>query len=350
MTQLNRFLLQAAAACLALALSLPAQAAVVLLYHHVSERTPAATSVTPAQFAEHLQKLADEGFQVVRLDELVERVRAGEPAQSRLAAITFDDAYRSILENALPLLKQQGWPATVFVATEAVGQGGNIMSADDLRALEREGWLLTNHGHQHLHMVRRQPDESERAWLARLREDITQAEELLAQWLEKAPPKFFAYPYGEHDAKVRELLRELGYIGFAQRSGAVGAQVDWQNVPRIPVNRHYAGWDSLGDKVRALPMPVQQVSPASGITTDKRPALTLVLPADWAQRNVNCFAGGAAGIVREVHSDGVQLRVTPGRDLTPGRTLVNCTASAGQGRFYWYSWLWMHRGESWYSE
>lgn len=347
---MNKYLLRAAVAILMLTSALPVQAAVILLYHHVSSQTPAATSVTPAQFAEHLQRLGDEGFQVVRLDELVERVRAGEPADSRLAAITFDDAYRSIIENALPLLKERGWTATVFVATEAVGQGGHIMSVAELRTLEAEGWLLTNHGHQHLHMVRRQPGESERVWLARLREDITRAEQRLTQWLQSTPPKFFAYPYGEHDSLVRELVRELGYIGFAQRSGAVGAQTDWQNVPRIPVNRHYAGWDSLGDKVRALPMPVQQVSPASGITTDTRPELTLVLPPDWAQRQVNCFAGGVAEVARQVRSDAVQLRVTPGRDLAPGRTLVNCTASAGQGRFYWYSWLWMHRGEAWYSE
>lgn len=348
--QLNRFLLQAAGALLVCALSLPAQAAVILLYHHVSPHTPAATSVTPEQFAGHLQKLADEDFEVVRLDELVRRVQAGEPAETKLAAITFDDAYQSIRDNALPLLKQRGWVATVFVATEVIGQGGNIMSVEHLRQLESEGWLLTNHTHRHGHMVRRQQGESERAWLARLRDDIQQAEQRLNEWLESSPPKFLAYPYGEHDDKVRELLRELGYIGFAQRSGAVGEQTDWQNVPRIPVNRHYAGWDSLGDKVRALPMPVQQVSPASGITAEKRPVLALRLPASWAQRSVSCFAGGAAEVVREVRDDGVQLRVTPGRDLAPGRTLVNCTASAGRGRFYWYSWLWMHRNESWYSE
>ncbi len=328
-------------------LALPAQAAVILLYHHVAEDTPASTSVTPAMFEAHLRHLRDEGFEVVRLDELVRRVRAGEPAGTKLAAITFDDAYRSIHDNAVPLLERHGWPASVFVSTGAVGEGGNMMNVAQLQALHEAGHLLLNHSHRHAHLVRRQDDES---WAARVREDIEQAQTLLGEWLGEPPPRYFAYPYGEQDEAVRALLRDMDYLGFAQRSGALDADTDWQNIPRIPVNRHYADWDSLGDKVRALPMPVREVSPGSGVTTQKRPALTMVLPANWASRSVNCFAGGAAIVERTAVENGVRLRVTPGRDLSPGRTLVNCTASAGQGRFYWYSWLWMYRDGEWYRE
>ncbi|WP_159560037.1 polysaccharide deacetylase family protein [Alcanivorax sp. S71-1-4] len=332
------------------ALASPARAAVILLYHHVAEDTPASTSVTPAMFETHLRHLREEGFEVVRLDELVRRVRAGEPAETKLAAITFDDAYRSIHDNAMPLLARHGWPASVFVSTGAVGEGGNMMNVAQLQALQEAGHLLLNHSHRHAHLVRRQDGESARAWAQRVRADIEQAQALLSDWLGEPPPRYVAYPYGEQDEAVRALLRDLDYLGFAQRSGAVDADTDWQNIPRIPVNRHYADWDSLGDKVRALPMPVRDVSPAGGVTTEKRPVLTMRLPASWADRNVNCFAGGAAVVERATVQDGVQLRVTPGRDLTPGRTLVNCTASAGQGRFYWYSWLWMHHDGEWYRE
>lgn len=324
-------------------------AAVILLYHHVSESTPAATSVTPAQFAEHLERLDKEGFEVVRLDELVARVRDGADPREKLASITFDDAYESIIDTGIPMLEERGWSATVFVATEPVqAERRAMMSIEQVRDLHKRGHLVVNHTHTHLHMVRRQDGESRRAWLKRLRADVDRSQQLLEDWIGESLPKYFAYPYGEHDPDVRGLLDEMGYLGFAQRSGAVDQHVNWLDVPRIPVNRQFAGWNGLGDKVRALPMPAREIRPASGITDDKRPAFSMTLPEDWARRGLNCFARGQAA---KTERDGDRVSVTPAVDLAPGRSLINCTASAGEGRFYWYSHLWMRRDNgSWYPE
>ena len=62
---------------LALLCSQSASAAVILMYHHVDGDTPPATSVTLEQFTDNLDHLAAEGFEVVRLDELIDRVRSG---------------------------------------------------------------------------------------------------------------------------------------------------------------------------------------------------------------------------------------------------------------------------------
>ncbi len=353
--RLASLLVLALALTLSLALTLPrpAQAAVILLYHHVSEQTPAATSVTPDQFREHLDRLDKEGFEVVRLDELVERVRDGADPREKLASITFDDAYVSIIDNAIPMLEARGWSATVFVATAPVLERRRpMMSVAQVKELHERGHLVVNHSHTHLHMVRRQDRESARAWRARLRGDIERAQALLEEWTGASLPKFFAYPYGEHDPAVRALLADMGYKGFAQRSGALDGNVDWLDVPRIPVNRQFADWNGLGDKVRALPMPARGITPESGITDEARPAFTLTLPAGWHRRGLNCFARGAPAELdwtRGEEQDRVQVK--PARDLMPGRSLINCTASAGEGRFYWYSHLWMRRDSGgWYSE
>jgi biofilm PGA synthesis lipoprotein PgaB len=333
-----------------MATSLNARAAVILLYHHVSESTPAATSVTPAQFAEHLERREKEGFEVVRLDELVERVRAGIDPREKLASITFDDAFASIIDTAIPMLEERGWAATVFVATEPVQQRRRpMMDVDQVRDLHVRGHLVVNHSHTHLHMVRRHEGESRRAWLKRLRQDIGAAQRLLEEWVGETLPKYFAYPYGEHDPDVRALLGDMGYLGFAQRSGAVDENVDWLDVPRIPVNRQFAGWNGLGDKVRALPMPATRVQPETSITLDARPSFSMSLPEEWRHRGLNCFARGQAA---DIERDGNRVTITPKVDLAVGRSLINCTASAGEGRFYWYSHLWMRKAEvdQWYQE
>ena len=50
-----------------ISISLRAQAAVILQYHHVSETLPAVTSVSASTFTEHLSYLKEHNFNVVPL-------------------------------------------------------------------------------------------------------------------------------------------------------------------------------------------------------------------------------------------------------------------------------------------
>lgn len=94
---------------------------VILMYHRVAKTTidPWGLSVDPANFAQHVRILA-ETRRPVPLDWLAGEIVAGRRPQ-RAVAITFDDAYRDVLENAKPVLDEHGVPATVFVVTGALG-------------------------------------------------------------------------------------------------------------------------------------------------------------------------------------------------------------------------------------
>lgn len=340
------------AAMIALWLVQPAAAAVILMYHHIDAAAPAATSVTPEQFNQHLDRLAAEGFEVVRLDRLIEQVRAGADPRKRLVAITFDDAYRSIYEVALPALEARGWQGAVFINTGGVGDGAMAMSEEMIADIHQRGHLLLNHSHSHLHMVRRSDQENSLQWRRRMQAEIEQAQQKLADWTGAEVLPWLAWPYGEQTRELRELARELGYLGFGQQSGALDANVDWQNIPRIPVNRQYAGWSSLREKLLALPFPLRATLPEDGVTLSARPELTLVLNGDWRGRQLQCFIGGRLTSPTVHFTDGVsEVRLRAGADIPLGRSRYNCTAFAGDGRYYWYSRVWMRRTESgWYPE
>jgi peptidoglycan/xylan/chitin deacetylase (PgdA/CDA1 family) len=97
---------------------------VVFGYHRVVDdfSTHAEYSIPPmltgrAMFERHLEWIASR-FEVVSLEDVASpRVSRARPP----AAITFDDGYRDVYEQALPLLMRKGLPATVFVVTEFVG-------------------------------------------------------------------------------------------------------------------------------------------------------------------------------------------------------------------------------------
>ncbi len=60
-------------------------------------------------------------YRFVSLDELATRLGNGDTTGKPVAAITFDDGYRDVYENAFPILKRKGIPSAVFAVTDLIG-------------------------------------------------------------------------------------------------------------------------------------------------------------------------------------------------------------------------------------
>lgn len=350
----------AVAALLALAAVGPARAAssaVVLEYHHVASDTPPATSVAPATFAAHMDHLADHGFEVWPLARLVATVRAGGPVPEKTVALTFDDAYRSVYTEVFPRLRERGWPFTVFASTGYIDDGyGGYMSWDQLRELQRHGVTIANHSATHAHLVHRPPDETEQQWLGRVRREILDAQQRLEDELGERPPKLFAWPFGEFSPPLQDLLRDLGFAGFGQQSGAFGPGSDFTALPRFPLATGFDSLDSFALKVRSRPLPVRSTEPRSGVLGPDvaRPELRLTLaPGPYRPDGVRCYAGGRPIEVELEDTVPPVLRVRVDRPVGPGRTKYNCTSPATDSdAWFWYSFVWMKPlpDGSWYRE
>lgn len=91
----------------------------VLIYHRVADDPIDANllCVSPHHFAEQMSALARE--RVVPLETLLREHTAGLAVPGTFA-LTFDDGYLDVLENALPILAEHRLHATVFVASGAV--------------------------------------------------------------------------------------------------------------------------------------------------------------------------------------------------------------------------------------
>ena len=101
--------------------SVGADRSAILLYHRIArvEADPWRLCVSPENFEAHLQ-LLKASFRVMSLSELVANLARGK-APANAVAITFDDGYLDNLLTAKPLLERYCLPATVFVASGAVG-------------------------------------------------------------------------------------------------------------------------------------------------------------------------------------------------------------------------------------
>ena len=100
----------------------------VLGYHRVVEDFDAASTtdmpsmlISTAMFERHLD-LIGRRFRFVGIDEVGEAVRNDMPFAEPVAAVTFDDGYQDVFDNAVPILKRLGIPAASFVVTDLIGR------------------------------------------------------------------------------------------------------------------------------------------------------------------------------------------------------------------------------------
>ncbi len=95
----------------------------IINYHRILESADPLLVADPdvATFRWQMKVLAD-CFNVLPLDQAMDGLTRGQ-LPPRAVCITFDDGYRSTHDLALPVLREFGLPATVFVATGFVGEG-----------------------------------------------------------------------------------------------------------------------------------------------------------------------------------------------------------------------------------
>lgn len=213
--------------------------AIVLCYHALSPTWEAALSTTPERFERQIAMLAARGYRGVSFSEAV-----CSPPHGRILAITFDDAYRSVLELALPILERYAMPATVFAPTDFIGSeqpmrwagidrwlGGPHerelmpMSWTELRTLAEKGWEIGSHTGSHPHLTRIDPHA--------LADELARSKAVCEHQLAR-PCTSLAYPYGDVDQRVISAAARAGYSTAAALPTKLGPR-DTLAWPRIGV-------------------------------------------------------------------------------------------------------------------
>ena len=328
------------------------QALVVLQYHHISENTPAITSVSPDTFRRHMALIERLGLEVVDLETTVRGLKTEQaktlsaslsPAYDNRVAITFDDAYLSVYQHAAPELKARHWPYTVFVDTEAIDQGHGLnMNWQQLRQIIKQGATLGNHSTSHAHLTHKPSGMSLDAWL---NQEVAQAEARIEAMTGQAK-RLFAYPYGEFSPAIIDWLKHNHYLAFGQQSGAIGPHSHRQALPRFPASGIYSSEPSLTTKLRSQAFDIaasQLQDPDISDNNPPRLRFTLSSTIKHVQR-LSCFASGQGQIPVQISttSDGQHSVMTQApKALSGPRARYNCTFPSDQkNRFFWYSQPW----------
>lgn len=328
--------------------------AVILLYHHISDTTPAITSVAPNVFEQHLQYLQAEGFHVIGTQRMLASIDKGEPLPEKSIAIHFDDAYESVYSQAFPLLKALNWPFSIFVATQAIDdQYRGYMTWEQLAEVADYGAEIGGHSLTHSHLVRSLDEETTGQWLTRVSEEVDRGNHRIEDKLD-IEVSLFAYPYGEFNQQLIELLQDRDLYGLAQHSGAVGTLTNLYAVPRYPMASGHARMGRFELVANSKPLPVTKVEAGELVRIAKQDTgfLTLKLAeGDYQIQNLACYSSTGEALALEKNGSKVRVALP---EFRAGRNKVNCTAPSisERGVYYWFSQLWLVKNEdgSWWLE
>ena len=317
--------------------------AVILQYHHVSTETPPITSISPEDFERHINYLQLNDFHVMPLETVISNMRNGISLPDKTAVITFDDGYTSVYETALPRLKSVDWPFTVFVTSGLVGSNDRLYATwDQIREMANNGATIANHTVSHPYLLEKEEGLSQDEWLTRVEYEIVEAEKIISEETGQNH-KILAYPYGEYNDDIKSLVQSLGFAGIAQHSGPINATSDFLALPRFPLSGIYASMNTYPTKMMSLAFNVEELSPISPVTNSKSPEAFLDFSNDQAGlEQLTCFNNNEMITPVLEDAEESQYRISTHIENSSRRFRYNCTAPAGNGRYYWYSIPWVN--------
>jgi len=189
---------------------------IVLCYHGISATWPAETTVRPADFESQIADLVARGYRAATLEDALT-----VPSAEKAFVVTFDDAHRSVLELAAPIMARLGVPGTVFVPTDYASSQQpmawdgydmwmgteherelDCMTWDELRGLADDGWEIASHTCSHPRLSTLDDEH--------ITAELTESRAVCEREMGR-PCRSIAYPYSDYDDRVVHATRDAGY-------------------------------------------------------------------------------------------------------------------------------------------
>ena len=206
----------------------------ILIYHRFGPAAIDSMTVTTPLFESQLKYFKDNGYEVIRLRELVDYYLGKRQAPSpHSVVITADDGHISVYRDMLPLVRKYHIPVTLFIYPSAISNASYAMTWGQLRELKETG-LFDFQSHTFWHpnfkkeKKRLTPAEYENFVAMQLRKSKEKLEKELNSRVD-----MLGWPFGVYDDDLIHKAKEAGYVAtFTTERHSAGAQDNVMALPR----------------------------------------------------------------------------------------------------------------------
>ncbi len=220
----------------------------MLMYHVIATPQNAAEARfcrTPDAFRKDMEQIQQAGYQVIPFATVLEGIAGKIEIPDKAVAITFDDGVACAYENALPILQEFGYPASVFVVSSLIGGYNDwceifgfprrrMLTAYEIRALTESGVDIGSHTLSHVWLGKTE----DASVVKEVQDSKAILEDILGQRI-----SHFAYPFGSWSPFARNAVIEAGYTGACSTmSGRNRKDTDPYLLRRSEIKGNDAPW------------------------------------------------------------------------------------------------------------
>ena len=219
----------------ALAVNKSAQVAVLGYHQFVTGKSTGQMVLNIDRFREEMQSLKDARVTVIPMKEFLAWRRGEKPVPDPSVVITMDDGWKSVHTLAFPILKEFGYPFTIFLYKKFVNGGGKTLSTADIKEMMAAGAEVGSHSVSHPYkrvidaMFRRSPEEGD----AFLQREMKDSKQFFEDLLGMSVPTY-AYPGGFFSPREQKIGEEAGYEAMFTVNPA---KVTW-DTPAAAIGRY----------------------------------------------------------------------------------------------------------------
>lgn len=220
-----------------------------LMYHDISPKDqPGRSSITVADFRKQLELLRSEGFHVISMDQYVDFLLNNGKVPDNAVLLTFDDGYETFYTYAYPMLKEFGYPATVFLIVSGVDDpsrpGSPKLKWDQVKEMNRDGMSFYSHTYdQHItipvdekdsqkpalmhaqYLKKEKRMETQEEYRTRIHNDLAKANERLNAELGNKR-NILCFPYGKYSLTTLDVAKSLGIEVMFTTMEGIDTRVD----------------------------------------------------------------------------------------------------------------------------
>ncbi len=207
-----------------------------LLYHEFSASGNATDMVIPtAVFREQMQRIKDSGHPVVSMADFLAWKRGEKNLPDPCFLITMDDGWRSVYTDAFPILKEFGFPFTIYLYTNYIASGSKSLSIEMIKEMMANGAEIGCHSRSHPYppavraAIAKGPEEAAVFFRKEMVETADKIESLLG-----VRPRTYAYPGGFHLPEMLPFAEEAKYEAMVTVNPA---KVTW-DTPNHQIHRY----------------------------------------------------------------------------------------------------------------
>mgnify|MGYP001173432431 CR=1 FL=1 len=304
--------------------------ATVFMYHKFGVAKYPSTSVTIDQLQSHINELTMEKYNILPLNFIIDTIINDGDLPNNTIGISVDDADKSFFEVGWPLFKKNNIPVTLFVTTGTIANNNkSYLNWDQIRRLRNEGVTIGAHSHTHAHM----PDIN----IEEVKKEIELSNQIFLKELGEIPA-LFAYPYGETNTEIINLLKEYKFkVAFGQHSGIINETSNMYYLPRFSLNEKYGEIDRVIFAANAKGLGVYDFIPPNPTILNNPPFIGFSLLDEQITNSLDCFIFDMKGQVdKEIFKFNERIEIRLSRELSKGRSRINCTAKDLDGNWRWF--------------